>query len=122
MKNIFKLAAIAIVALSLTVACKSNKTEEPIEDTTPVEELAVIDTVDTVEAVAEEVAAEEPVKKVVKKAETQESKTIEVKPTELGVKDQSKRGATKTVEQAPVTTGNNAPAVKDQSKRGSARI
>lgn len=61
MKKIFQLAVIAVVALSLTVACKS-KTEPAIEDTTPVE-MIVEDTLDSIEEVAEEVVVEEPVKK-----------------------------------------------------------
>ena len=61
MKKVFKFAAIAIVALGLTVACKSN-TEEPADTTLPeVEE--IIDTT-PLEEVAEEMTEEanEPVK------------------------------------------------------------
>ena len=75
MKNIFKIAAIAVVALSLTVSCKS-KTEEPV-DTMPAEEMIVEDTIDTIEEVAEAVVAEEPVKVVTKK----ETKKETVNPT-----------------------------------------
>lgn len=78
MKSTFKLVAIAVAALSLTVACKS-KAPEVVEDTMP-EEVMVIDTIDTIEEVAEEVVApEEPVKKTVKKAE----KTTQTKSTEI---------------------------------------
>ncbi len=85
MKNIFKLAALALVAMSLTVACKSNTTEAPAEDTTPIEEF-VADTVDSIEEVAEEVAAEEPVKKATAQVKKEEAKSdpTQVKDKELG--------------------------------------
>ena len=71
MKKYFRLAAIAVLAMGLTVACKS-KTEAPVEDT--LIETIVEDTVDTIEEVAEEVAVEEPTKPAVKKEEKNESK------------------------------------------------
>lgn len=71
MKKYFRLAAIAVLAMGLTVACKS-KTEAPVEDT--LIETIVEDTVDTIEEVAEEVAVEEPTKPAVKKEEKKESK------------------------------------------------
>lgn len=65
MKKTFKLIAIATLALGLTVACKSNKAEEPVEDSTLME---LIDTTNTIEEIAEEIVenVEEPVKKTVK--------------------------------------------------------
>ena len=67
MKNIFKVAAIAVVAMSLAVACKSNKSEEPIDSIDTTVEAIVEDTVDSVEEMAEDVVAEEPTKPAVKK-------------------------------------------------------
>ncbi|MBR4773009.1 MAG: hypothetical protein IK010_01095 [Bacteroidales bacterium] len=66
MKKVFQFAAIAVVALALTVACKS-KTEAVPEDTTPME--VVEDTMDTIEEVAEEMIVEEPVKTTAKQDE-----------------------------------------------------
>ena len=64
MKKVFRFVAIAVVACGLCVACNNNKTEQ-VEDSV-IEEM-VEDTIDSVEMVAEEVAedmvAEEPVKK-----------------------------------------------------------
>ena len=66
MKKVFKLAAIAVLALGLTTACKQKTTEpEEILDTTPIEQ--VVDTLidEVTEEVPEEVVAE-PVKKAAK--------------------------------------------------------
>lgn len=61
MKKFFQLASIAVVAAAMLVACNNKKApEEPIIDSLPVD--SVIDTLDTIEEVAEEIVAEEPVK------------------------------------------------------------
>ena len=76
MKKYFKLAAVAVVALSLTVACKSKAVEEPVDTTPMIEE--IVDTL--VEEVAEEVVepVKEAVKTTAKKANTQMKETKEV--------------------------------------------
>ena len=64
MKKAFKLAAMAVAIVGLMAACKQNAPETA--DTTPIDTMMVeefTDTVDTVEAVAEE----EPVKTTAKK-------------------------------------------------------
>lgn len=65
MKKTVKILALAVVALSLTVACKNAPAEEPIDtiDTVAVEE-EVIDTI-----VEEEIVAEETVKTTAKAEE-----------------------------------------------------
>ncbi len=68
MKKYFKFAAIAVVALALTVACKNNKTEEPADTIDSMIEAVVEDTTDSIEAVALE--ADEPVKPAVKNDES----------------------------------------------------
>lgn len=81
MKNIFRLAAIAIVSLSLTVACKSKAPEAMEEDTLPMEMIEeVIDS--TLEEVAEEVVVEEPVKKATTTTKKKE-KSVQTKSTEV---------------------------------------
>lgn len=117
MKKTFKLAAIALVAMSLMVACKS-KTAEVVEDTMPVEEM-VIDTIDTIEEVVEEVVVEEPVKKVATKT-TKKEETPSIKPTDLnktGTAEQSAKGGAKKTDQTITPTkvnpdANNAPMTK----------
>lgn len=110
MKNIFKLAAIAVVAMSLAVACKGNKAEEPAEDTMPVEEI-VMDTIDSVEMVAEEVIPEEPVKttakKVTKKEENKVSDVVVAPVAEKGAKAGVKK--TKEVKSEEKIENTNAP-------------
>lgn len=80
MKKAFKFAAIAVVAMALTVACKSNKAEEALDTVDSMIEAVVEDTTDSIEVVAEE--AEEPVKPVAKKAD--EKKTIKADETKTG--------------------------------------
>lgn len=104
MKKIFRLTAMAVVVLGLTVACKSKAVEEPA-DTTPIDTMPLIEEViDTIEEVAEEVVAE-PVKPA--------------KPAKTVKKEEPKTGinATRTMntETKPVLQ----PAPKtDASKRG----
>lgn len=120
MKKYFRLAAIAVVAMALTVACKNNTTEEPA-DTMPIVE----DTMETVDSLAEEVAEEvadivEPVKKAAqttaKKADEklQETKAAAQNPTDnakgrLAKKEADKSGIT---EAAPASK--EAPAANHQ--------
>lgn len=73
MKNVFKLAAVAVIASLTLVACKNNQTTEEPVDSTAIEQICeeemVCDTVapDTV-AVEEPVAAQTTTKKTTKKA------------------------------------------------------
>ncbi|MBP5526844.1 MAG: hypothetical protein J6X79_00145 [Bacteroidales bacterium] len=120
MKKTIKLAAIALVAMSLTVACKSKATEV-VEDTTPIEEMVIEDVVDTLEEVAEEVVPEEPVKKVTKKTTTATNSPASVKPTDLnkvGTADQSTKGSAKKVEQkvTPTNVDPQASATPETKK------
>ena len=69
MKNTFKLAAIAVAALGLTVACKNAPAEEI--DSTPIDTVLIEESIpEEVAEVAEEVQEEEPVKTTVKKDNT----------------------------------------------------
>ncbi len=119
MKKTVKFAAIALVAMSLMVACKSKTAEVVAEDTMPVEEM-VVETIDTIEEVAEEVVVEEPVKKVAKKSTKQET-VPSVKPTNIdkaGSVDQSAKGSAKKVEQtvAPTKITSEATAAPEKKK------
>jgi hypothetical protein len=87
MKKNVKLIALAVAALSFAVACNNNKpaNEDSIIDTTAVEDLMMIEPVDSLETVAEPVA-EEPVKKATtqKKADNEPVKTVEKTDSKTG--------------------------------------
>ena len=113
MKSIFRIAAIAVIAMGLTVACKS-KTAEPVEDTTAIETI-VDDTTDTIEEMAEEIAEniEEPVKNEVKKQtkKAEEVKTVaDDKTANTTTATTGRKSSTRTEEAAPAT---KATAVAD---------
>ncbi len=122
MKKYFQLAAIAVVALALTVACKSKPAEEPI-DTTPVVE-EIVDTV--VEEVAEEVVEEvvEPVKQAAKKVEKKAEKQLtETKEATMDTKANAqgrmaqKEAAKMNLTEAKAEKGEtNAPDVKKNAE------
>lgn len=109
MKNIFKIAAIAVVAMSLAIACKSNKSEEPIEDTMPVEEM-VMDTIDSVDMVAEEVIPEEPVKTAVKKTVKKAENTINNDVVAPTATDRSTKTGEKKTREIKETKAENTAA------------
>lgn len=94
MKKVFRLAAIAIVAMAMTTACNNNAPEEVVEDTI-VEEVVedtVIDTV--VEEVVEEPVVETPTKPATKKATTQKKdNTLKVDAKNVEANTQAKRSA-----------------------------
>lgn len=95
MKKTVKFLALALVAMSLTVACNNQPaTEDTIADTTPIEEMATIETIDTTVAPVEEVVAEEPVKKTVKKEEkkVEENKVPTLTPTDINNDNRPKAG------------------------------
>ena len=112
MKKVFRLTAIAVIAMGLATACGSKKTVE-VEDTTA-------DTLMTVEAVIDTVVEEEPVvveeepakpatrKKEVKK---EEPTPANVKPTNIGEGNNTNNVPTKTgakkVNQTVTTTDLN---------------
>lgn len=88
MKKNVKLIALAVAALTFAVACNNNKpaNEDSIIDTTAVEDLMMIEPVDSLETVAEEPVAEEPVKKATtqKKADNEPVKTVEKTDSKTG--------------------------------------
>lgn len=107
MKKVFRLAAIAVLALGLTTACKQKAAEpEEIIDTTTIEE--VVDTIID-EAVEEEVpeVVAEPVKKAAKpaakKAATADVKSVNNSPVQTvgapgsDVRQEKKNAETKAV-------------------------
>lgn len=104
MKKIFRMTAMAVVVLGLTVACKSKAAEEPL-DTTPIDTMPLIEEViDTVEEVAEEVA--EPVKPA---KQTQKKVKKEEPTTGLNATRTTKQEAKPILQKAPTA---------DASKRG----
>ena len=125
MKKYFRLAAIAVVAMALTVACKSkaeNAEDTIVEDTVAIEEV-VEEAIDTV---AEELVAE-PVKKTTTTAKkADEGKTLKATteaPKDLNANAQS-RIAKKKAESTGLTEAKeskDAPA-PDLSKNAENRI
>lgn len=104
MKKIFRLTAMAVIVLGLTVACKSKAAEEP-QDTTPIDTMPLVEEViDTIEEVAEEVA--EPVKPA-----KQAKKTVKKEEPSTGL------NATRTTNQEAKPILQKAPSA-DASKRG----
>ena len=61
MKANFRIVALALAAMALTVACNNNPTEEVNEDTMPIIDTTIVDSVVEEEPVVEEPVAEEPV-------------------------------------------------------------
>lgn len=125
MKKIVKFAALALVAMSLTVACKnSNPEEEPakadtLNDTTKVEECAEDTTPkDTIEAA---VATPAPAKKATKQeaAPQEEEKSIQVKGINSKKKPISEATDLKKGEGQSVTAKSideKVPAIKKRKK------
>ncbi len=112
MKTFFRLSAIALVAMSLTVACKSKPAEEPVDTM-----MEIIDTMDTIEEVAEEVAVDEPVKTVTAKKDEGNMKVADSKEAAAAAANKTigarqKRNATapdvKAVEESKSSTVNAA--------------
>ena len=124
MKKYFRLAAIAVVAMALTVACKSkaeNAEDTIVEDTVAIEEV-VEEVIDTV---AEELVAE-PVKTTTTAKKADEGKTLKATteaPKDLNANAQS-RIAKKKAESTGLTEAKeskDAPA-PDLSKNAENRI
>lgn len=123
MKKSFKVLALALVAMSLTVAC-NNKTPEQVEDTidtvvidtTPVE-----DTTPVVEEVVETPAPKAPAKKNnTPKAEPKQETGVQVN---VGNNDKSsiasgKSGLTVKTSKQEVTLSKDAIKVEGQTKKG----
>lgn len=125
MKKYFRLAAIAVVAMALTVACKSkaeNAEDTIVEDTVAIEEV-VEEVIDTV---AEELVAE-PVKKTTTTAKkADEGKTL--KATTEASKDLNANAQSRIAKKKAESTGlteakesKDAPA-PDLSKNAENRI
>lgn len=102
MKKYFRLAAIAVVAMALTVACKSkaeNAEDTIVEDTVAIEEV-VEEVIDTV---AEELVAE-PVKKTTATAKkADEGKTL--KATTEASKDLNANAQSRIAKKKAESTG-----------------
>lgn len=129
MKKIFRLTAIAVIALGLSTACNNNKTAE-VEDTLSEDTLMIVeDTIDSiVEEVAEEPVVEEPVKPAKKATATtkkEEKKDVvpSATPKKIGEGNNTsntpttKSGAKKveqTVKTTDITTAGspNTPSTK----------
>ena len=124
MKKYFRLAAIAVVAMALTVACKSkaeNAEDTIVEDTVAIEEV-VEEVIDTV---AEELVAE-PVKTTTTAKKADEGKTL--KATTEASKDLNANAQSRIAKKKAESTGlteakesKDAPA-PDLSKNAENRI
>ena len=124
MKKYFRLAAIAVVAMALTVACKSkaeNAEDTIVEDTVAIEEV-VEEVIDTV---AEELVAE-PVKTTTTTKKADEGKTM--KATTEASKDLNDNAQRRIAKKKAESTGlteakesKDAPA-PDLSKNAENRI
>lgn len=124
MKKYFRLAAIAVVAMALTVACKSkaeNAEDTIVEDTVAIEEV-VEEVIDTV---AEELVAE-PVKTTTTAKKADEGKTL--KATTEATKDLNANAQSRIAKKKAESTGlteakesKDAPA-PDLSKNAENRI
>jgi hypothetical protein len=124
MKKYFRLAAIAVVAMALTVACKSkaeNAEDTIVEDTVAIEEV-VEEVIDTV---AEELVAE-PVKTTTTAKKADEGKTL--KATTEASKDLNANAQSRIAKKKAASTGlteakesKDAPA-PDLSKNAENRI
>lgn len=104
MKANFRIVALALAAMALTVACNNNPTEEVNEDTMPIIDTTIVDSV-VEEPVVEEPVAEEPVKKAATPAK-KKSKVEQV------VED------VKTVQQATLQVKKDAKEVASELKQG----
>ena len=75
MKANFRIVALALAAMALTVACKNAPTEE-VADTMPAIDTTVIDTV-VEEPVVEEPVAEQPAQKATVKKQSKVEEVVE---------------------------------------------
>lgn len=105
MKKAFKLAAIALCASAMMVACNNNATEEVALDTMPVDTV-VIDTVPTDTVVEEAPAEEAPAPAKAKTPAKQKTKVEEVKE---GIQ---------TVKAASLQVKKDVKEVSDELKKG----
>jgi hypothetical protein len=100
MKKTVKALALALVAMSLAVACNNNNTpaEEPIDTMVPVVDSIVEEVIDSTPV--EEVVVDEPVKKATpakKKAKKEEPKTevkVDASKMTIGTNNANKGTAT----------------------------
>lgn len=107
MKKAFKLAAIALCAGAMMVACNNNATEEVALDTMPAIDTTVVDTVVTDTVVEEAPVAETPAPAKAKTpAKKQKTKVEEVKE---GIQ---------TVKAVSLQTKKNVQEVTDELQKG----
>jgi hypothetical protein len=118
MKKTVKVLALALVAMSLSVACNNNNTTEEVIDTVvPVDTTVIEEVVDTVPT--EEVVAEEPVKKATpakKKAAKKEEPKTEVKVDASKMTISTKKGSATISNNGVSTKGKNSEGSVDASK------
>ena len=111
MKNTLKLAALALAAMALMVACKNapEATEDTVAiDTTPIEEVVedTMPAIDTVEVVAEPVAKKATAKKATKK-EQKNDLTVTVKTDESGKTIMTSKATRVPKSEIKIDMGNN---------------
>lgn len=112
MKKVFRLTAIAVIAMGLATACGSKKTVE-VEDTTADTLMTVEAVIDTVVEEEEPVVVEEEPAKPVRKKEVkkEEPTPADIKPTKIGEGNNTNNVPTKTgakkVNQTVTTTDLN---------------
>jgi len=126
MKKVFRLTAIAVIAMGLVTACGNKKNAE-VEDTTVDTLMATEEVIDTlVEENIEEPVVEEPVKPATtKKTEKKEQKATdvpEIKTTKIGEDKNAnnaptKAGAQKVEDKIKTTDLNNGVSNQTPTKK-----
>ncbi len=120
MKANFRIVALALAAMALTVACKNAPTEE-VADTMPAIDTTVIDTV-VEEPVVEEPVAQQPAPKATAKKKSKVEEVVEdvhtVKKAAIEVKKDVKEiaGELKEGEGNTTKTTTMAPAKKNAAE------
>ena len=117
MKRTVKVLAIALLGMSLAVACKNAPTEE-VGDTMPAIDTTVIDSV-VEEPVVEEPVVEEPVKKApAKKQQTKkdEGTTVQVDASKMSISNSNGTGVTINKDGGAKVNTANGEAKVDASK------
>jgi len=106
MKANFRIVALALAAMALTVACKNAPTEE-VADTMPAIDTTVIDTV-VEEPVVEEPVAEQPAQKATVKKQSKVEEVVEDVQTVKKAAIQVKRDVQEVAGELQQAEGNTA--------------
>lgn len=120
MKKTVKALTLALVAMSLAVACNNNNTpaEEPIDTMVPVVDSIVEEVIDSTPV--EEVVVDEPVKKAApakKKAKKEEPKTeVKVDASKMTISTNTNKGTATLSDKGVSVKGKNGEAQVDASK------